>query len=115
MFYGVKELYNIKLFSVVLLKLLFMKETLFKFINRNHYVTFITFLILLISLIMYLRDFRMMTLDTWPQYIQPAFLYHHFFKSVLYFHGNPPGASIINYVANLISFGNKNAFFEIVF
>src|SRR6185312_14199147 len=93
---------------------MFMKETTFKYVEKNRYISFIYFLILLISLIMYLRDFRMMNLDTWQQFIKPAFLYHDFFKSILYYHGNPPGGSIINYLASRISFGHKEAFFEIV-
>jgi len=92
-----------------------MKQKTFYLLRSNSYISSIILLILMINIIMYYRDFRMMNLDNWVQIIEPSFLYHDFLKSILYYHGNPPGLSIIYYLAEKISFGNRSIFFEIIF
>jgi hypothetical protein len=85
-----------------------------EFLKKDYFSWGIGGLILVVHFFLYLGGVDLIRIDYYWQFMDPALLEKDFWGSLWFFHANPPGLSLVHYLADTISFGNSNAFWALL-
>ncbi|MES2388406.1 MAG: hypothetical protein V4543_10430 [Bacteroidota bacterium] len=76
-------------------------------LHARLYTPAICLLIALIHIVMAARGIHVVRMEWWWHLLDDREMHHDFLRSIYYFHGNPPGLSILTRLADEVSFGHR--------